>query len=338
MRVLEPTAELVQNDSSSPSPPRAPPAARRAIASTTIIAGRSPSTGRRGRRRSRPRRGARRPAAPGPAAGPCPRHASRDGSRGPSRCVRGVVVGIRSVRGSARRDPCAADEIAAAAIPGPGRTRILAIADVGATVATTTVRRRCEDEEPCHMEIEGKHVVVTGAASGIGAAMARRFAAEGASGVVVADVQHERARSRSRSEIGDALGGPLRRDRRSADPCARRRGRGSLRAHRPLLLERRDRRARRRRGERRDLAAQHRRQRDGARLRGAHPRAAHDRTGRRLPPADRVGRRAAHPDRRARRTRSPSTRRWRSRNGSRSPTASRGSRSRCSRRRPCAPR
>jgi NAD(P)-dependent dehydrogenase (short-subunit alcohol dehydrogenase family) len=39
------------------------------------------------------------------------------------------------------------------------------------------------------MNIEGKCVVVTGAASGIGAALARRFAAEGARGVVLADRQ-----------------------------------------------------------------------------------------------------------------------------------------------------
>ena len=39
------------------------------------------------------------------------------------------------------------------------------------------------------MIVDGKCVVVTGAASGIGAALARRFAAEGARGVVVADVQ-----------------------------------------------------------------------------------------------------------------------------------------------------
>jgi NAD(P)-dependent dehydrogenase (short-subunit alcohol dehydrogenase family) len=41
------------------------------------------------------------------------------------------------------------------------------------------------------MRLEGKHVVVTGGASGIGAALAQRFSAEGARAVVVADVQDE---------------------------------------------------------------------------------------------------------------------------------------------------
>ncbi|WP_339803850.1 SDR family oxidoreductase [uncultured Marinobacter sp.] len=44
------------------------------------------------------------------------------------------------------------------------------------------------------MELNDKVVVVTGAASGIGEAMARRFAAEGARGVVVADRDIEAAR------------------------------------------------------------------------------------------------------------------------------------------------
>ena len=39
------------------------------------------------------------------------------------------------------------------------------------------------------MEIEGKIAVVTGAGSGIGRALARQFSAEGAKGVVCADLQ-----------------------------------------------------------------------------------------------------------------------------------------------------
>jgi NAD(P)-dependent dehydrogenase (short-subunit alcohol dehydrogenase family) len=41
------------------------------------------------------------------------------------------------------------------------------------------------------MKLDGKHVVITGGASGIGAALARRFHAEGARAIVVADVQDE---------------------------------------------------------------------------------------------------------------------------------------------------
>lgn len=45
------------------------------------------------------------------------------------------------------------------------------------------------------MKISGKVCVVTGAASGIGAALARRFAAEGAAGVVCADLDEAGARA-----------------------------------------------------------------------------------------------------------------------------------------------
>lgn len=44
------------------------------------------------------------------------------------------------------------------------------------------------------MRLDGKVAVITGAAGGIGAALARRFAAEGAAGVVLSDVDHEAAR------------------------------------------------------------------------------------------------------------------------------------------------
>ena len=41
------------------------------------------------------------------------------------------------------------------------------------------------------MEVAGNVVVVTGGASGRGEALCRRFAAEGAKGIVVADVNEE---------------------------------------------------------------------------------------------------------------------------------------------------
>jgi NAD(P)-dependent dehydrogenase (short-subunit alcohol dehydrogenase family) len=51
------------------------------------------------------------------------------------------------------------------------------------------------------MEMKGKVVVVTGGASGIGAALARRFAQEGAAGVVVADLDEGGAKAVA-NEIG----------------------------------------------------------------------------------------------------------------------------------------
>jgi NAD(P)-dependent dehydrogenase (short-subunit alcohol dehydrogenase family) len=43
------------------------------------------------------------------------------------------------------------------------------------------------------MRVTGKNIVITGAASGIGAALARRFAAEGAASIVLADVNEDAA-------------------------------------------------------------------------------------------------------------------------------------------------
>jgi len=51
------------------------------------------------------------------------------------------------------------------------------------------------------MDIRGKVAIVTGGASGIGAALAQRFAADGARGIVVADLNLERAQGVAK-EIG----------------------------------------------------------------------------------------------------------------------------------------
>lgn len=51
------------------------------------------------------------------------------------------------------------------------------------------------------MKLQGKVAVVTGGGNGIGRALCRRFAAEGAKAVVVADIEHEPARAVA-AEIG----------------------------------------------------------------------------------------------------------------------------------------
>ena len=55
------------------------------------------------------------------------------------------------------------------------------------------------------MKIQGRNCVVTGGASGIGRALCRRFAADGARGVVVADRDGDGARTVA-DEIGDGAG------------------------------------------------------------------------------------------------------------------------------------
>jgi NAD(P)-dependent dehydrogenase (short-subunit alcohol dehydrogenase family) len=55
------------------------------------------------------------------------------------------------------------------------------------------------------MEMKGKVIVVTGGASGIGAALLRRFAREGPAGLVVADMNHDAAQAVARDVNGIAV-------------------------------------------------------------------------------------------------------------------------------------
>src|SRR2546429_4352647 len=81
------------------------------------------------------------------------------------------------------------------------------------------------------MELAGKVAVITGAAGGIGAALARRFAAEGAAGLVLADLGVDSVDALAASLATDtlAVGADVTREadvRRLAQPAGRRLGRG----------------------------------------------------------------------------------------------------------------
>jgi 3-oxoacyl-[acyl-carrier protein] reductase len=78
------------------------------------------------------------------------------------------------------------------------------------------------------MRLQGKAAIVTGAASGFGEGIARRFAAEGA-WVIVADLNLDGARRVAEETGGIAIGGDVSREGRRAG--AGRKGRRRVRRH-----------------------------------------------------------------------------------------------------------
>src|SRR5437879_2813636 len=97
---------------------------------------------------------------------------------------------------------------AASAAPGP----TAAAAARGCSAAHPTrarARPRCAARSSRHrvraMDLANRHVVVTGAAGGIGRALVRRFAAEGARAVVVADRDLDGARALAAEAGGPAV-------------------------------------------------------------------------------------------------------------------------------------
>ena len=149
------------------------------------------------------------------------------------------------------------------------------------------------------MEIEGRHVVVTGAGRGIGRALAQRFADDGARAVVVADMDEATARGGRRG--GRRPRRDHRRRPRGGHPRARRARRGGQRPDRPVLLQRRHHGPERRPGgARRGLGPAVAGQHDVARVGGARGAARDARARRGLHRQHGVGRGAARPARRAR--------------------------------------
>ena len=88
------------------------------------------------------------------------------------------------------------------------------------------------------MEVRDKVVVVTGGGSGIGRALCRRFAAEGARAIAVADLNESRAREVA-AEIG-GLAFKYGRRRRRGFATSRGTGHNDTGTDRPVLFQRGD--------------------------------------------------------------------------------------------------
>ena len=143
------------------------------------------------------------------------------------------------------------------------------------------------------MKVEGKVAVVTGAASGIGRAIARRFAREeraGGRGGGRPDRPPPGGRRRDRGARG-----ALRRDGRTGGAGPRRGGGGALRPDRRLLLERGGRERWRRGGAGRGVAAELRPARHGPRVRGPGGGSEDGRPRERVPRQYRLRGGAPHP-------------------------------------------
>ena len=185
------------------------------------------------------------------------------------------------------------------------------------------------------MKVKDKVCVVTGAAGGIGEAIARRYAKEGAKGVVVADMDAKRLEAVAKDIKGIAVACDVAKEARG--PPSDRRGRAALRAGRCLLLQRRHRPRRARGCDRQGLGRQLGDPCHGACLCRARAGAGHAGAQVGLPDQHRERGRPAGARWARRPTASPSTPAWRWPSISRSSTATRASSCRCSARRRSTP-
>jgi len=186
------------------------------------------------------------------------------------------------------------------------------------------------------MELSGRTIVVTGAASGIGRALARRFAAEGAKLVACADRNGDGAKTVA-AEVG-GLGFTTDVGKEADIAALIETVESEHGAIDLFLLQRRHRHRRRGRGVQRGLAADLGHQCDGPRVGGAASGAADDRARRRVSAEHRLGGRTAVADRFGPLCRDQARRRGAGRMAGDHPRRSGDQRSRSCARRRCARR